>query len=56
MDKKELIKKQLKLKNNIIYCEHDKTKPCSKCMKGIYGDVLGISGDVKDIIKILKEV
>jgi len=66
---KELIKKQLKLKEKRLYCEHNEKEACKECMNNIIGNVTGvfgnvseingdvsnIIGNVEDIIEVLKE-
>jgi hypothetical protein len=58
---KSLIKAQLSLRVNKLYCSHDNNEPCAECMKRIMGNVSGITGDVTgikasadDIRKVLK--
>jgi hypothetical protein len=46
---KERVKKQLSLRENILYCSHDSKKVCEDCKKKITGDASGITGDVSGI-------
>ena len=44
---KKKIKKQLKLKEQKLYCRHNIDKPCDKCMRKITGDTSYIRGDIR---------
>lgn len=46
---KKKIKKQLKLKEQKLYCRHNIDKPCDECMSKITGNTYYIHGDVSDI-------
>lgn len=46
---KNRILNQLKLVENVLYCEHNDKSACNECKKKIRGDVTGIHGDVTGI-------